>query len=170
MNDHALAAGRAARATLRWLHRRPVKVVSLHHPINHAEDPPPQNRSQIEEAVRIALAPGAGEMLHLGADATHLQHDTSGVADALGLARKLPGRDPVDVLEEQLDHVCSTLCSPRIWRAVSALAGALASSPGGELRGDEALRVIEGAVRDPRPAGVDHPMHPRKILIRTPSD
>jgi hypothetical protein len=166
MNDRAIAHGRAAHATVRWLHARPVKPISLQQPIDYAADPPPKSRDQIEEAIRLALAAGAGEMLHLGAPPTHLQHETPGVANALRLARKLPGRDPVDVLEEQLDHTCAAITSPKIWHATEKLAGALLQAPRGEMSGDDARRVIERAVRDPRSAKADCPGHPRKIIIR----
>jgi hypothetical protein len=167
MNQRAIAHGRAAHATMRWLHGKPLRGVSLTRPIDHAADPAPCDRDQIEEAIRLALAAGAGEMLHLGAPPTHLQHETPGVANALRLARKVPGCDPVDVIEEQLDHVCACLRSPKVRHTVAVLADALLKAPRGELTGDDAARVIARAVRE-RPAADGGAAHPRVIYV-TPS-
>jgi hypothetical protein len=170
MTTLTLAHGRASHAVVRWLHARPVRGVSLQRPINHDADPAAHDREGREEAIRLALAAGAGEMLHLGAPSTYLQHNTPGVAEALGLARKLPGRDPVDVMDEQLDHLCATLCSPKVRAAVLALAGALLRAPGGEMGGDDARRVIEKAVRSPLRRGHEQPMHPRTIHVEPARD
>jgi hypothetical protein len=170
MNQHAIAHGKAAHAVVRWLHARPVRGVSLQRPINHDADPVAHDREGLEEAIRLALAAGAGEMLHLGAPSTYLQHNTPGVADALGLARKLPGSDPVDVMDEQLDHLCATLCSPKVSAAVSALAAALLQARGGEMSGDDTRRVIEKAVRSPLRRGHEQPMHPRTIHVEPARD
>jgi hypothetical protein len=161
MNDRARAHGRASHAVLSWLHGRPVRGLSPRRPIDHGADPAPRDREGLEEAIRLALAGAAGEMIHLGVDTAHFQHDTPGVAEALGLARKLPGRDPVDTLEEQLDAVEATLRSPRVWHAVQRLAAAL--SERSSLDGATAAGVIKSALLNG--AGAEIEPHPRAIHI-----
>jgi hypothetical protein len=153
-------AGHAAHATMRWLHGRPVRGVSLQRPIDHAEDPAPRDREGAEEAIRLALAAGAGEMIHLGAEATHLSADRHDVQAAMRHAASLPG-DPVDHLERELDSVLATLRSPRVWHAVQRLAAALGEHR--QLDGATSAALIKSAILSG--AGANIEPHPRTVRL-----
>jgi hypothetical protein len=165
MSTAAVAHGRAAHAVLTWLHSRPVKPISLGRAIDHAADPSSRDRDGLEEAIRLALAGAAGEMIHLNADATHLAADRPDVQAAMRHASRLPG-DPVDHLERCLEDVLACLHSPKVRHAVAVLADALLKTPRGELTGDAATKLMSTAVCDRRSASADYPGHPRKIIIR----
>jgi hypothetical protein len=158
MNQRTRAHGRAAHATLAWLHShgRDVPDVSLHRPPDHSQEPEPDGREAIERAVGLVLAGVVGEMLHLGADGRHL-----------ALVAKLgDGDHPVDALEPIFDDLCATLTSPRIGHAVAKLASELVRAPGGEMGADDVRRVIVLGMAETPAGGDDQPAHPRTIWVR----
>jgi hypothetical protein len=165
MNARAIAHGRAAHATLRWLHGRDVPGVSLHRPVDFGGELASSDRDQIEERIRLALSVPAGEMIHLGADTRHIAADRPEVQHALRHAGRLPG-DPVDNLERCLDDLLATLHSPKVRHAVAKLAGALVRAPGGEMGADDVLRSIVVAMSEMPADADDQPGHPRTIHVR----
>jgi hypothetical protein len=165
MNAKTVAHGRAAHATLRWLHGRDVPAVSLHRLVELDHEPASTDRDQIEERIRLSISVPAGEMIALGAPTTHIAADRPEVQAALRHARRLPG-DPVDRLERCLDDTLATLHSPKVRHTVTKLAGELVRAPGGELGADDVLRTIVVAMAERPAGGVDQPMHPRTIYVR----
>jgi hypothetical protein len=165
VNARARAHGRAAHATLAWLHSRGrhVPAVSLHRPVDLDGELAATDRDQIDERIRLALAVPAGEMIALGAPTTHIAADRPEVQHALRHAGRLPG-DPVDRLERCLDDTLATLHSPKVRHTVTKLAGALVRAPGGEMTADHVLETIILGMGE-TPAG-DHPAHPRRIYVR----
>jgi hypothetical protein len=161
MNDRARAHGRASHAVLSWLHGRPVRGLSPRRPIDHGADPAPRDREGLEEAIRLALAGAAGEMIHLGADTTHIAADRPDVQAALLYARRLPGDEPVDHIERELDAVEATLRSPRVWHAVRKLAAVLSDHR--VIDGATAARVIRVAMISGQRAEIEP--HPRTIHL-----
>jgi hypothetical protein len=163
----AIAHGRSAAAVLNHLHGWKAKPISLHQPIEHAAEPVPKGRADLEERCRHALAAPAGEMIYLNASTTHISADRDDVQHALGLARQLGGDDPVDALEHHLDDTLACLRSPRVWNAVRTLAGALMRAPRGEMSAKDAERVVRQALHDRRGADLSRAGHPRRIYVRT---
>jgi hypothetical protein len=163
MNQRTRAHGRAAHATLRWLHGRDVPDISLHRPVELGDDAAASGRDQIEERIRLALAVPAAEMMHMGAPTTHIAADRPEVQHALRHAGRLPG-DPVDRIERCLDDLLATLHSPKVRHTVTKLASALVRAPAGTMSAEDVLERIILAMGE-TPAG-DHPAHPRTIWIR----
>ena len=124
--EAAIAHGVASHSVMSWLHRRPLKRISLHRDVEFAADPDPADREAADEALRLLLSVAIGEMLHLRASSRHVDLDRPGVEKALLLAHRMRGNgDPADRLEPEFDAVLASLTSPRIWKAVRALASAL---------------------------------------------
>jgi hypothetical protein len=166
MNQRTRAHGRAGDATLRWLHGREVPDVSLHRPVDHAQEPEPNGREAIETAIALVLASVVAEMLHLGADGRHLAIDREDVQRALAMAARLGDGDPVDHLEPVFDDLCATLTSSRVKQTIAALANALLKAPAGEMAADHVLETIILGMAAALPDGADQPAHPRKIFVR----
>jgi hypothetical protein len=67
-NDRVVAHGRAAWATLGWLHgRRPKEVSMFAAPTRHGM-PEPGTREQVEESIKSLLSLPTGEMMHVGGE------------------------------------------------------------------------------------------------------
>jgi hypothetical protein len=165
MNARAIAHGRAAHATLSWLHGRDVPAVSLHRPVDLGAARASTDRDQAEERIRLALSVPAGEMIALGAPTTHIAADRPEVQYALRHAGRLPG-DPVERLERCLDDTLATLHSPKVRHTVAKLASELVRAPGGELGADDVLRSIVLAMSETPADGADQQAHPRTVWIR----
>jgi hypothetical protein len=160
----AHAHGAAARAVLQWLHGHKVEPITMRAP-SHDDDaaavtsPSPRSEAEIREAIRIALAAPAGEMIHVGGDTRHIDLGRPEVERAALLACRLAGAgNPIDHLEQELDGVLAGLTSPRIWHAVRRLAASLCDHH--SLSGATAATVIRSAVLsgtraaiEPRPRG-----------------
>jgi hypothetical protein len=164
MNAKTIAHGRAANATLAWLHGREVPRIALGQPVDHRADPEPQGQEAIETEIRLVLACVVGEMLHLGADGRHLAVDRDDVKRALALASRLGEGDPVDHLEPVFDDLCATLTSPKVNHAIAALAGELIRSPSGTMSAEDVLEKIVLAMAE-TPDADDQPAHPRRIYV-----
>jgi hypothetical protein len=144
MNDRVRAHGRAAHATLAWLHGRRPKEVSMFAAPTHFGIPEPRTPEHLEEAIKSLLSIPTGEMLHLGGEACHhIVADRGEVRRALELSRRLDPAEPVDAMEPIFDDLCATLGSPRIWHGVIRLANALSKHR--IMLGDHVADVLRGA-------------------------
>jgi hypothetical protein len=166
MNARAIAHGRAARATLAWLHGREVPAITLGQPVDYGAEHEPQVQEAIETEISVVPACAVGEMLHLGADGRHLGVDRDAVRRALALAARLGDGDPVDYLETIFDDLVACLRSPKIRHAVAALASALIRAPGGEMAATDVAERTILAMSAPLPPVDDQMEHPRKIWVR----
>jgi hypothetical protein len=166
MTGHrAKAHGRASHAVVRWLHGRRVGAVSLHRPLDDDDAREPTTSDQIEEAVRCGMADAVGAMLHVGGKpADHLTTDRPDMQRALYMAGALPGDDPVDHLERLLGDLCATLHSPKIKRAIAALAGALLSPPH-SLSAAAVSTILDRSFRAPLAPGEAGEAYPRTMHI-----
>jgi hypothetical protein len=173
MKDRARAHGAAAHAVLTWLNGREVEPVTMRAPSSDDNagiadaSLAPRNEAELREAIRIALAAPAGEMIHLGRDTGHIDLANHHVERAALLACRLGGAgDPIDELEHELDDVLATLQSPRVWHGVRRLAAALCDH--GSLSGATAATVIRGAMLSGSRATVEPQQRAIRIMPGDP--
>jgi len=100
-----------------------------------------------------------------GRPVDHLPRERPEVQHALRLAGKLPG-DAIDNLEKCLDDLCATLHSPKIKRAIAAVAGALLTPPH-SLSGASARTIITRSIADPLDPSEVGEAYPRTMMIRS---
>jgi hypothetical protein len=161
MSTRAVAHGKAAREVLGWLHRRKVRATSMHAESAPGAEPEPRTDEEIREHIRLRLAAPAARMIHEGGTPeTHVHLADPDVEHAVRLAARLPGNDPVDHLERDLDSVLATLRSPRVWHAVRRLAVALSEHRA--LDGATAAAMIKGAML----SGAGAKVEPRPRTVR----
>jgi hypothetical protein len=145
MNDRMKAHGRAAWATLGWLHGRLPKQVSMLSPPTQHGMPEPGTREQVEESIKSLLSLPTGEMMHVGGETRHhIVADRDEVRRALDLSRRLNPAEPVDAMEPIFDDLCATFGSPRIWHGVTRLADALCKYR--VMPGDHVADVLRGSM------------------------
>jgi hypothetical protein len=162
MSTRAVAHGKAAREVFAWLHRRKVMPISMHAEIGHDAVPEPRTEAEIHERIRFHLAAPAARMIHEGGTPeTHVDLADPSVEYAALLAGRLPGNDPVDHLEREMDNVIASLRSPRIWHAVKRLAAVLIDRR--SLDANSVAAVIKSAMLSGAGAKVEP--HPRRITL-----
>jgi hypothetical protein len=164
MNDRMKSHGRAAWATLGWLHGRRPKEVSMFSEPTRFGVPDPQQREHVEEACRLLLSVPLGEQLVAGGTAAeHITAERREVRRALEVAGRLGPGHPVDNLERIYDDLHATLVSPKIWHCTTRLAETLVKER--LLSGERCASVLKAAMVDRRAAKFGPAPATRRITV-----